>query len=202
MTDMTHLNRRTLPSSQQLLKATSLAIGVAGIILVAAVLPAEYGIDPTGIGSRLGLTSLSASAAGSSDAAAAPAISPSETAPTSVFDAVWKAPVAYRNDETSLTLQANEGVEVKALMKTGDRFFFTWKAEGGNVSFDMHGEKLGAASDEFTSYWKGKAQAEGHGAFQAPFDGIHGWYWRNRGAQPVTITVKTSGFYEKLYRPE
>jgi hypothetical protein len=40
-------------------------------------------------------------------------------------------------------------------------------------------------------------------SFAAGFDGIHGWFWRNKGAQPVTvtITVKVSGFHEKLYRP-
>jgi hypothetical protein len=38
-------------------------------------------------------------------------------------------------------------------------------------------------------------------AFTAGFDGIHGWFWRNKGTQPVTITVKVSGFHEKLFRP-
>jgi len=44
-----------VPSTRRLLKATALAIAVAGIILVTTVLPAEYGIDPTGVGSHLGL---------------------------------------------------------------------------------------------------------------------------------------------------
>lgn len=35
----------------------------------------------------------------------------------------------------------------------------------------------------------------------APFNGIHGWYWRNQGETPVTLTLKTSGFYRKLIRP-
>ncbi len=34
------------PSKQQILRATGLAMLVAAIILVTAVLPAEYGIDP------------------------------------------------------------------------------------------------------------------------------------------------------------
>ncbi len=43
------------PSSAQLLRATLLAALAAGVLLVTVVLPAEYGIDPTGIGPGLGL---------------------------------------------------------------------------------------------------------------------------------------------------
>ncbi|MDH5453962.1 MAG: hypothetical protein OEX14_11475, partial [Paracoccaceae bacterium] len=45
-----------LPSSAQLVKSTIVALGVAVVILFTAVLPAEYGIDPTGTGRMLGLT--------------------------------------------------------------------------------------------------------------------------------------------------
>lgn len=206
MNDITHLDRGALPSKVQLLKATLLALAVAVVLLLTTVLPAEYGIDPTGLGRRLGLTALSGGGSLVPAAEAAtvdPAFSlpPAATAPVSVLDAVWKAPAAYRSDELSLTLAPGEGAEIKALMKTGDRFFFTWSAAGGVVNFDMHGEKPGAASDEFTSYWKGRNQETASGAFEAPFDGTHGWFWRNRGTGPVTVTVKTSGYYDKLYRP-
>lgn len=201
MTDITHINRRALPSAAQLLKATLLALVVAVAILLTAVLPAEYGIDPTGIGQRLGLTALSSDETSAMPPTDAAAIEPSITGPVSVLEAVWKSPVAYRNDELSVTLAPGEGAEIKALMKTGDRFFFTWSAVGGAVNFDMHGEKLNTASDEFTSFWKGRNQTTGNGAFEAPFDGTHGWYWRNKNPGPVTVTVNTSGYYEKLYRP-
>lgn len=51
-------NRFHAPSSQQLLRATVVAVIVAAAILITIVLPAEYGIDPTGLGSRMGLTVL------------------------------------------------------------------------------------------------------------------------------------------------
>lgn len=44
------------PSSRKLLRSTLLALAVATLLLVTVVLPAEYGIDPTGTGSILGLT--------------------------------------------------------------------------------------------------------------------------------------------------
>jgi hypothetical protein len=47
-----------LPSARRLLKSTVLAALVAAAILVTIVLPAEYGVDPTGIGRALGLTQM------------------------------------------------------------------------------------------------------------------------------------------------
>jgi len=198
------LTGRGLPSppASSLLKASAIALLIAAIVLTIFVLPAEYAIDPTGLGARLGLTTISD-----------PEDDPIESAPTtegeaaavlepvSVLDAVWKRDGAFRSDEMSLTLAPNEGGEIKALMNVGDRMMFSWSAEGGSVTFDMHGEALNAPKDEFTSFWKGRGETQGHGAFEAPFAGTHGWYWRNRSTAPVTVRVKTSGYYEKLFKP-
>ena len=67
-------------------------------------------------------------------------------------------------------------------MQQGERLVFSWAAQGGAVNFDMHGEKFNAPSNEYTSYWKGRGATAGHGEFNAPYAGTHGWYWRNRGA--------------------
>ena len=48
----------------------------------------------------------------------------------------------------------------------------------------------------------GDLLSEAQGSFTAPFAGTHGWYWRNKGETPVTVTVKTTGFYKDLFRPE
>lgn len=85
-------------------------------------------------------------------------------------------------------------------MRAGDAFVFSWSSNGGPVNFDMHGEKPNAG-DEFSSYWKDRAKTTGHGTFTAPFEGSHGWYWKNKGTVPVTITVKVIGYFQKLYRP-
>ncbi len=46
------------PSASRLLKSTVIALVVAIVILLVAVLPAEYGVDPTGVGRMLGLTQM------------------------------------------------------------------------------------------------------------------------------------------------
>ena len=112
---------------------------------------------------------------------------------------VAKTDVPFSSGDMSLTLQPDEGAEIKATMRKGEQFVFNWATEGGPVNVDMHGEKLNAG-DKFTSYWKAQQIASDQGTFVAPFDGTHGWYWRNRGDKPVTVKVKVSGFYEKLAR--
>lgn len=179
------------PTTPQLLKATAGALLGAGLVLVTAVLPAEYGLDPTGIGKALGLTALSAE-----DGATAP----TAHAPLVPTEAVIAYGAPYRSGELSLILQPNEGAEIKAVMRAGESFVFGWTTDGGAVNFDMHGERIDAG-EEFTSYWKDRAQTSAYGSFVAPFDGTHGWYWSNRGNAPVTVTVRVSGYFEKLYRP-
>ena len=193
---------RPAPSSTSLLKATGIAVVVAAAVLVLFVLPAEYGVDPTGIGARLGLMEIREAEGEDLDVATVVSLSEvADAAPISVLDALWKSATPFRSDEMSLTLAPDQGAEIKALMQVGDRMMFTWNAAGGGVSFDMHGEALNAGKDEFTSYLKGRGETTGHGSFQAPFAGTHGWYWRNRGDAPVTIRVKTAGYYERLFKP-
>lgn len=181
-----------LPSLPSLMRATVVSIVAAVLLLILVVLPAEYGIDPTGVGAWSGLTQLAAAG----EAKPAPQPLPPGTAETAI-----RRDSPYRMDQTTLTLASGEGAEIKATMRQRDRFVFTWTAQGGLVDFDMHGEAAGAKGGEYSSYWKEDQQTSANGSFEAPFDGTHGWFWQNLGASPVTITVKTSGFYEKIGRP-
>jgi hypothetical protein len=190
---MTTYETASLPSLPQLGKATASALAVAGLILLTAVLPAEYGIDPSGIGKALGLTQMSRTASKPAD------ITPATGAGAQAT--VNKTEQAFRTDEMSVTLQPGEGAEVKAQIRKGEQFVFSWVSEGGPVKSDMHGEPHNAKPNEFSTYWKVPQQSSAQGTFAAPFDGIHGWFWRNKGDKPVTIRVKVSGFHEKLYRP-
>jgi len=196
MNDISDIDKDGLPSTKSLLKATVLAMTGAAIILVTTILPAEYGIDPTGIGKAMGLTVLNQPHA-------------SEVEPTPVIpqpdslsgNPLWKASTEPRTHTMTLTLLPGKGAEIKSPMSVGDNFIFSWKTDGGLVYFDMHGEPPNALKDEFTSYWIGKNQKQASGNFIAPFEGTHGWYWQNTGATPVTITLKIDGFYGDLFMP-
>lgn len=192
---MTAHHSHHLPTVSQLLKATGIALVAAAAILVTTVLPSEFGVD--GIGKAMGLTALSATSAEAAKLPYAARLSAPAT-PTATTT-VTKSGVALRSDEISVTLQPNQGTEIKSTMVKGENFVYNWAVEGGAVNVDMHGEKPGAG-EEFTSYWNAKQVTSDQGSFVAPFDGTHGWFWRNRGDNPVTVKVKVSGFYEKLAR--
>lgn len=182
---------------RQLLKATIVAVVVAAIILVTVVLPAEYGIDPTGVGSALGLTQM---AVATDEIGATGGVQTAQQSASSA-EVVSKTEIAMRTDSMSVTLQPGEGTEIKARMKAGERMVFEWVSVGGPVNFDMHGEEPNAG-DKFTSYWAEMQKESAAGVFVAPVDGTHGWFWRNRGDGPVEVTVQTSGFYEELFQAQ
>ncbi len=196
------------PTLFKLIKATVLAIIVAGVVLVSTVLPAEFGIDPTGVGKMLGLTALSSPSA---QAASQPAGQPSAPAkPAKGMESpgpvtqppgglVIKSKIPYRSDEMSITLKPGEGTEIKVSMSKGEQLVYNWQSEGGPVNVDMHGEKTNDG-DNSVSYWKGMQLTSDQGIFIAPYDGTHGWFWRNRSDNPVTVKIKASGFYEKFVR--
>jgi hypothetical protein len=195
MQDISNMDREGLPSTKSLIKATGVAAVIGLLVLITAILPAEYGIDPTGLGEKMGLTMLSQAEA--AESASAEAGSSSDNLLALSAGPVWRTQSTLSSDTTTVTLKPDEGLEVKANMNAGDRMVFNWASEGGPVNFDMHGERFNDG-DNFTSYWQGRNEPAANGAFEAPFDGTHGWYWRNRGDETVTIVLQTSGFYDGI----
>ena len=176
------------PPKRTLAKATAVALVVAAIVLVSAVLPAEYGIDPLGIGEATGLNGLFAAGAGLGDPAPA------------VITADPSGPLVpqtadYKIDSMSFTLAPNQSIEYKYELATGATMVYTWKATG-EVDFDFHTEPAGKGAAGSESFEKGTAAA-GRGSYRARYPGIHGWYWRNTGDNEVTVNLVTSGFYSE-----
>lgn len=186
-------------SPRALVRAGLVAVAASALVLTLFVLPAEYGIDPTGAGAALGLTKLAGGGGDTAAPAAAPVAAPAALGTPTPADIAKST--AMRSDRQELVLLPHSGAEVKAHMAQGDHFIFRWQASGGQVRFDMHGEPPNAKDGEFSSYWKAKDLDGAQGAFTAPFTGTHGWYFRNRGDTPVTVVVETSGFYQDLYLP-
>jgi hypothetical protein len=176
--------------------ATACAAAATGAaaILTLFVLPAERGIDLTGLGSVLGLTGMNGA-----EAEVQPQAAPQTTSEATPIKATIAKTTPMRSDEMSLVLPPHSGAEIKVHMAKGDHMIFRWNATGA-LKADMHGERAGGGN-QVASYWKELDETSGQGAFTAPFDGAHGWYWRNRGETPVTVKVSTSGFYKDLFRP-
>lgn len=164
------------------------ALLVAGLILVGAILPAEFAIDPLGIGRKLGLTAIgevqknlsafeATRAAGNNGV---PTLAPQER--------------AYQDETVSFKLPPGDSVEYKYRLDKGEALLYSWKATAP-VNYELHAEPDGAPRGYAESYEKRNATATASGTLTAPFSGIHGWYWENTGASEVTVTLTAAGFY-------
>jgi hypothetical protein len=175
--------------------ATAGAIFVAGVILMIAILPAEYGVDPLGTGKLLGLTSIAQaeSVGGGGEAAGtASEASPEELEPVRP-GANTPQTVPLKQDTVTFTLGPYEGMEYKYRMEKGASFSYRWTSTG-KVRFDFHGEPEGAPKGYAESYQMGEGERAA-GSFFAPTSGIHGWFWENLTSDDITVTLTSTGFY-------
>ena len=201
-----------LPSTRKLVRSTVIALLTAVGLLVTVVMPSEYAIDPTGVGRALGLTQMGelkiilaqealADAAPPQPAAPAPAPAPApqvaQVQPTAkpAAQPVATPDPTLKTDQMTVTLKPGEGTEIKLEMLKNKTVSYEWTAAGGPVNHDTHGEPYNGEKGYFHSYTKGKQVKSDKGEFTAIFDGTHGWFWRNRSNNDVTIALKTNGDY-------
>ena len=214
----TTINGAVAASKHELLRGVLVATLVAGVLLVGAILPAEYGIDPTGVGKSLGLTALYnpapapvhvvppvAAAVARIDPALPTTVKPGSTVsamgePRGIAIASKQA-LPYRTDTMEIVLAPRKGVEVKTHLAKGATLIYSWKTAGGEaINHDFHGEPVDAGKDEFESFILEKDVRESRGALIAPFTGVHGWYWKNNSDAPVTVVLASSGFYRDIFK--
>lgn len=203
---------RELPSTYKLVKSTILAAVTAFALLITVVMPAEYGIDPTGVGNAIGLKkmgeikmSLAKDAAAEDQKASISPINDPQYVPASaekVAVAMTPQPkeinptTNIRSDEMQVTLAPDEGTEIKVTLAKGKKVEYSWSTDGGKANFDVHADST-ALKIDYHGYEKGSAKTK-EGVIEAAFDGNHGWFWRNRTSETITITLKTNGEYTNI----
>lgn len=214
-----------------LIRSTLLAAASAGAILVLFWLPAEYGIDPTGMGRLTGLTEmgeikaqLAAEAEADAQAAAAlpPPVAPELIARldrieaqlallTSAAQTLAVAPVPA----TEAPAPAPEAApaewrdEVSYTLAPGEGIEVKLAMEAGQTArfaWTANGGVVnfdlhGDGGGQKISYEQGRAVPEMAGELTAAFTGNHGWFWRNRSEGEVTVTLRTGGAYQELRAP-
>lgn len=194
-----------LPSSAQLLRSTIIALVAAIVVLFTVILPAEYGVDPTGVGRTLGLAQMGEIKQELLEEAEQDRLkhggSNNQSSLTDrllgILVSSAQAQEAWR-DEAGFTLASGEPAETKMVMKKGDTVDYEWVAEGGRINFDLHGHGDG----DSVTYEKGRGKTSGAGSFTAAFDGEHGWFWRNRDSADVTVMLKIRGQYSDFKRSQ
>lgn len=197
-------NIEELPTPTQLRRSTIIAGITAIAIAVTVVLPAEYGKDPTGIGSLIGLTEmgeikqqLEAEAEADRQQHVGDETSSLMNGILGMFVSSAHAQEAW-NDEITFTLAPGEYTEIKATMHMGKTLTYAWTASGGRVNFDLHAH----AGVKAVTYEKGRGKTSGEGSIITPFAGDHGWFWRNRDKSDVTVTLQLRGDYLGIVRDE
>ena len=161
----------TTYAPRSIIIATLAAIVVAALVFVAAILPAEYGSDPLGTGALLGLNAL------------ANGENPLE-----------EQVEGYRQDTVEFILEPFQSVEYKYHLDFDAPMVFDWQSTGV-VYYDMHAEPAGIGEAGVQSFKQDNGIAQ-TGSFHAPFAGIHGWFWENRGSTTVLVQLYSAGFYQ------
>jgi hypothetical protein len=196
------------PSGRRIALSVVVAIAVAAVLLVVAVLPAEYGIDLTGIGRALGLTELN-------------------TAPTRTFEVkdvlggnegvrevevpAFNEPVPLPNPGVhqsedrpiqtrtmTITLPPEGETEIKTVLRESKVVVYHWETDRGAIYCDLHGHDPAAGSDFFVRYREDQEGSNVTGSLVAPFAGEHGWFWLNYNDFPVVITLTVTGFFDDI----
>ncbi len=208
MTETTPDAGTSPPSSKRLLITMVAAVVVAALLLVTVVLPAQYGIDPTGAGRLMGLTALSSS--GTRTIEITDVIGGNEVVRTvEVADAGDPTPLPnpavfqqgtepMRTETLQIPIGSDEETEVKVVLTAGKMVLFSWEVDRGTVYSDYHGHDPALGPDFWVRYREQQEGSGGEGSLVAPFDGEHGWYWVNYNEFPVVVTLTVTGYHDGL----
>jgi hypothetical protein len=197
------------PSGKRIAVSVAIALVVAAVVLVVAVLPAEYGIDPTGVGRLLGLDELKAPASRTIEVkdviggnervreVEIPAFNEPVPLPNPAVHQVEDGEIKTRT--LTLTLKEGQQTEIKTVLRESKVIVYHWQTDGGLVYSDLHGHDPAAGQEFFVRYREDQDGAtQATGSLVAPFAGEHGWYWLNIHDGPVTITLTVTGFFDDI----
>lgn len=201
--------QQQVPSSRRTVASVVAAMALAALLLLIAVLPAEYGIDPTGVGQRLGLRQmhgatgaaikLSDTVGGNDDLLTAqpPAVGQPLPLPNPAVHQLEATPA--KSETLTITLPPNAETEIKTALTKGKMVLYAWKVDRGQIYVDYHGHDPSWTDKQaFVRYQEVDGSAGANGSLVAPFTGEHGWYWLNTNEFPVVITLTMQGFYERV----
>ena len=191
----------------QLIKSVLIALLIGGIVLVTAVLPAEYNLDPIGTGKLLGFSKLyvepvsenttdlkiqklTIQKLGSSVDVIKP-IEANNPAPIEQF--------SMQNDLISIVVPAGKGIEFKfKALKYGNIKYEWFTKDQSIIYLDFHGEvrQENPPKNVFYESYTLAYSNNMAGTFTAPFEGKHGWYFKNNHDKDIQITIKLKGQYQ------
>lgn len=208
---MSEINHPILEKNK-IIKATIIALIGGALLLVVAVLPAEYGIDPTGAGKILGFSKLYVPESNQTNSlgtiastSSLPLIKlekagsgPNVTRPVEADYPAPEEQLSSREDETKVVVPAGKGIEFKINMLKYGKMKYEWTTANNEILyFDFHGE-VKQEQDAKEVYFESYTIANSHnmvGTFLAPYEGKHGWFFRNTGNEDIVVNLRLKGQY-------
>lgn len=200
--------------SLKLLLASAGAIA----LLVTFVLPAEYGIDPTGVGALTGVNALASTntIAANKDYGQAMNFNvedydlEAESINQSIRGLLNLSDTPFKSETIVLQIEDLGEIEHKFILPQDATLLYSWKIlnpKGEGVYYEFHGHPSSEDAPNYPEdfeqpYSKGEGAAQS-GAFTAPFPGYHGWYLINLEEGPIQIELTVSGYYQEhkeMYR--
>ena len=184
---------RPMPRGRLILAVLD-AAGLAVVIVLGAILPAEFNRDPLGVGKLSGLSRLWA---------------PDETLVDPASEGAARAreyDLPFRTDVVEIPLgdflagADKSELEYKVRMQKDATLIYSWEVVGTSeprdFRYDQHGHTTPAPGQPMTvATYKQAFGLRQQGALTAPFDGIQGWQFSNSSERPVVVRLRLSGFY-------
>lgn len=208
---MSEINPPVLEKSK-IIKATVISILVGALLLIIGVLPAEFGIDPTGAGKLLGFSKLYVPEEAAMTSMGTPTLNastpliklekagsgPDVKRPVEADNPPPTSQLSSREDETKVVVPAGKGIEFKIDMLKYGKMKYEWATSNGEILyFDFHGE-VKQEKEVKEVYFESYTIANSNnmvGTFLAPYEGKHGWFFRNTANEDVVVNLRLKGQY-------
>ena len=105
--------------------------------------------------------------------------------------------ISEQENEVTVIIRAKKGIEYKFYMKQYEKLHYEWISEIP-LYFDFHGEPLDYdVTKYFESYTEGTSDKM-KGILTTPFEGLHGWYWKNTTDKDVHVVLTSKGNYSVI----
>jgi hypothetical protein len=184
------------PSKKRVLTLTAIGFVVGSVIVLGAIMPAEYNRDPLGLGRLSGLDRLWAPPEVEFDLSATSVPYAHEYTGSFRSDVI-EIPLTSGDDR----FRGNE-LEYKVRMSEGATMIYEWEVldieNPEEFYYDFHGHTTVEGEEMTVATYEQALGGKDSGSLIAPFDGVHGWYYQNQSVDPVVVRLKVSGFYDLI----
>ena len=195
-------------SNKRLIASVAVAAAAGVLLLVTIVLPAEYGVDPLGVGGLLGLNAMNAEPTRTIEITDIIGGN-EELIDVEIPDFGEPVPLpnpAIHQDETTpsqtrtltISIGPEEETEIKTVLGEGKMILYSWEVDRGDIYSDFHGHNPEFGTDFWVRYEEHQEGSGNDGSLVAPFEGEHGWYWLNYNEYPVEVTLTVNGYFEDI----